>query len=117
MIIPATENVNRAEIEMVIDEAEYSTAQKNHYNNIPRHIRIEVGSYALYHSTKDALEKFPKQYPKFAFKRTSKNLWETLLRRVEITKLLTRGVDQIFYLKHCLKRRRMPSLAHTLQAL
>ena len=71
MIIPATENVNRAETEMVIDEVEKSTARINHYNNIAKQIWIEVGRYALDYSTKDALEKFSKQYPKFTFKRTS----------------------------------------------
>ena len=65
MIIPISENVNMAEIEMVIDEVENSTARKNHYNNIRKHIRIEVGMYALDHSTKDTFEKFSKQYPKF----------------------------------------------------
>ena len=107
MIIPATENVNIAETEMVIDEVEKSTAQKNHYNNIAKHIRTEVGTYFLDHSTKDDLEKFLKQYPKFTFKRTLISSWETLLKRVKIIKLLTRRVDKIFYLKHSLKRRRM----------
>ena len=57
MTIPATENVNRAEIEMVIN-----------WNSLD-------------HSTKDALEKFSKQYPKFTFKCTSINSWKTLLRK------------------------------------
>ena len=37
---------------------------------------MEVGKYALAHSTKDALAKFSKQYPKYTFKRTSINSWE-----------------------------------------
>ena len=57
MIISAIENVNRAEIEMVIDVAEKQTVRKSYYNNILRYIRIEVGRCALDHSTKDALEK------------------------------------------------------------
>ena len=57
MIISAIENVNRAEIEMVIDVVEKQTVRKSYYNNILRHIRIEVGRCALDHSTKDALEK------------------------------------------------------------
>ena len=57
MIISAIENVNRAEIEMVIDVAEKQTVRKSYYNNILIHIRIEVGRCALDHSTKDALEK------------------------------------------------------------
>ena len=34
---------------------------------------MEVGKYALAHSTKDALAKFSKQYPKYTFKETSIN--------------------------------------------
>ena len=34
MIIPKNENVNRAEIKIVIDEEEKSTARKNYYNII-----------------------------------------------------------------------------------
>ena len=81
MIISETENINRAEIEMVIDEVEKSTVSTNHYNNIPKHIQTEVGRYALDHSTKDAIENFSKQHPKFTFKRTSINSWKTLLKK------------------------------------
>ena len=81
MIISATENVNRAEIEVVIDEVEKSTARKNYHSNIPKSIRIEVRRYAVDHSTKGALEKFSKQYPKFTFKCTSINSWKTLLKK------------------------------------
>ena len=85
---------------MVIGEVEKSPARKNHYNNIPKHIRIEIGRYALHHSTKDAPEKNLKQYPKFTFKRTSINSWKKLLKKSE-------DVNQMFYLKHCLKRQRI----------
>ena len=34
---------------------------------------MEIGKYVLAHSTKDALAKFSKQYPKYTFKRTSIN--------------------------------------------
>ena len=81
MIIPPIENVNRAEIEMVIDVVKKPTARKNHHNSIPKHIGIEVGMYVLDRSTKDALEKFSKQYPKFYFKRTSINSWKILLTK------------------------------------
>ena len=72
IIAYATDQVNRAEIEMVMDEAEKSAARQS-YNNTPKHIHMEVGKYALAHSTKDALAKFSKQYPKYTFKRTSIN--------------------------------------------
>ena len=49
---------------MVADEVENSTARQS-YTNIPKHIRMEVGKYALAHSTEDALAKFSKQHPKY----------------------------------------------------
>ena len=57
-----------------MDKVEKSTARQSY--NIPKHIRMEVGKYALAHSTKDALAKFSKQYPKYTFKRTSINSWK-----------------------------------------
>ena len=52
---------------MVMDKIEKSTALQS-YHNIPKHIHMEVGKYTLAHSTKDALAKFSKQYPKYTFK-------------------------------------------------
>ena len=75
IIAYATDHVNRAEIEMVMDEAEKSAARQS-YNNTPRHIHMEVGKYALAHSTKDALAKFSKQYLKYTFKHTSISSWK-----------------------------------------
>ena len=65
MIIPAPENVYEAEIEMVT-----------------KCTLADVGRYALdIDSTKDALEKFLKQSPKFPFKRTSRNSWKILVKK------------------------------------
>ena len=49
MIIPAPENVYKAEIEMVIYEIEKATTPTNHYNNIPKCTWADVGRYALDH--------------------------------------------------------------------
>ena len=78
----ATEHVNRAEIELVMDEVEKSTARQS-YSNIPKHVRMEVGKHALARSTKDALAKFSKQYPKYTFKRTSINSWKASFKNNE----------------------------------
>ena len=78
IIASVTEHVNRAKIEMVMDEVEKSTASQS-YNNIPKHIRI--GKYALAHSTKDAFAKFSKRYPKYTFKRTSIKSWKASLKK------------------------------------
>ena len=42
-VISATESINRAEIEMVIDEIEKPTSRKYHYNNIPKHFELRSG--------------------------------------------------------------------------
>ena len=43
MIASATEHVNRVDFAMVMDEAEKSAPRLN-YNNIPKHIPMEVGN-------------------------------------------------------------------------
>ena len=43
MIASATDHVNRVDFAMVMDEVEKSTPRQN-YNNIPKHIRMEVGN-------------------------------------------------------------------------
>ena len=75
IIASATEHVNRAEIEMVMGEVEKPTVPQS-YNNITKHIRMEVGKYASAHSINHALAKFSKQYPKCTFRRTSINSWK-----------------------------------------
>ena len=42
MIASATEHINRVDIEMVMNEVKKSTRQS--YNNIPKHIRMDVGN-------------------------------------------------------------------------
>ena len=43
MIASETEHVTRVDIEMVMVEVENSTLRQS-YNNIPKHIRMEVGN-------------------------------------------------------------------------
>ena len=83
---------------------------------IPKHIPIEVGRYALDHGIKDTLEKFSKQHPKFTFKRTSVNLWKTLLKKSGDNQTFNKKCRPNF-LSETSERRRMSSLAHALQAL
>ena len=64
---------------MVMEKVKESTVRQS-YNNTPKHIRMEVGKYALARSTKDALAKFSKEYPKHTFKRTSINSWKALFK-------------------------------------
>ena len=82
IIASATEHVSRAEVEIVTDEVERSNARQK-YNNIPKHILMEVGKYAFAHNTKDALAEFSKQYPNYKFKRTSINSWKASFKNNE----------------------------------
>ena len=79
IIASPTKHVNRVEIEMVTDEVKKSTTRQS-YNDILEHIRMEVGKYALVHSTNDGLAKFSKQYPKCTCKQTSINSWKVLFK-------------------------------------
>ena len=51
IIASATEHVIRAEIEVVMDEIEKSTARQS-CNKIPKHIRMKAGKYGLAHSSR-----------------------------------------------------------------
>ena len=42
-----------------------------HYDNIPSKIKQEIGSYALIHGTKAAIDRFPKVDTKYSLKRTT----------------------------------------------
>ena len=86
IIASAAEHINRAETEKVVGEVEKSTVHQS-YNNIPKHIRMDVEKYALAHTTKDALAKLSKQYPKYPFKWTSIQSWKALLKKRGIAKI------------------------------
>ena len=43
MIASATEHINRVDIEMVMNEVKKSTPRQS-YNNIPKHICMDVGN-------------------------------------------------------------------------
>ena len=58
---------NQAEISIINNEIKSNThPQKNYNTSVPERIKNEVGEYALIHGTKSALEKFGKEYPKYA---------------------------------------------------
>ena len=57
VIVSVTEHVDRAKIEILMDEVKKSTDRQS-YNNIPKYIHTEIEKYVLVHSTKDALAKF-----------------------------------------------------------
>ena len=82
-ITSASDSVNRAEISSINKEiksyVQPKTAKKN--STVSRHIRNEVGEYALLNGAKLAVEKFKKNYPKYTFIRTSINNWKNKIQR------------------------------------
>ena len=54
----------------------FTQVKKKRITNVPEKIETEVGTYALNHGTKAALERFNKIYPKYTFLRTSINNWK-----------------------------------------
>ena len=54
-----------------------SFEEKDKYQkNVPEKIKQDVGKYAMIHSTKSAITKFSKMYPKYTFRRTTANSWK-----------------------------------------
>ena len=57
--------VTAAEMSMAEQEVKKSVVEKNKYQkNVPEKIKHDVGKYAMIHSTKSAITKFAKMYPK-----------------------------------------------------
>ena len=63
----ASGSVNQAEISIINNDIKSNTQpQKNYNTSVPERNKNEVGEYALIHGTTSALEKFGKEYPKYA---------------------------------------------------
>ena len=68
LVASATDDVLQSELLIVENEIKKSTqVKKPRFINIPEKIKTEVGTYALIHGTKAALERFNKIYPKVYF--------------------------------------------------
>ena len=62
------------EIQYVQQEIKKQVAKPTkHYDNIPSKIKQGIGSYALIHRTKSAIDRFSKVYTKYSHKRTTVN--------------------------------------------
>ena len=69
--------MSQSELLIVENEIKKSTeVKKTCITNVPEKIKTEVGTYALIHGTKAALERFNKIYPKYTFLRTSIDNWK-----------------------------------------
>ena len=74
LVASATDDVSQSELLIVENETKKLTqVKKNRITNVPENIKTEVGTYALIHRTKAALERFNKIHPKYIFLRISIN--------------------------------------------
>ena len=62
-----------------------------HCNNIPSKIIQEIGSYTLIHGAKPAVDRFPKVYIKYSFKRTTVNGWKERCKKNDLHSVGKRG--------------------------
>ena len=62
-----------------------------HYDNIPSKIKQEIGSYALIHGTKAAIDRFSKVYTKYSLKRTTANGWKERCKKNYLHSIGKRG--------------------------
>ena len=76
--IQSSSNIaGETEIEYVQQQIKKQAAKPaEHYGNIPSKIKGEIGSYALSHWTKAAIDCFSKVYTKYSHKRTMVNGWK-----------------------------------------
>ena len=82
LVASATDEVSQSELLIVENEIKKSNQLKNpRINKVPEKIKTEVGTYALIHGTKAALERFNKIYPKYTFLRTSINNWKSKIKK------------------------------------
>ena len=60
----ATNLTNEGELDSIEKEVKKSAAQRKNYLSIPKHVRVEVGKYALVHGTHAAMKKVFRALPK-----------------------------------------------------
>ena len=73
----ASNITDEAEVQYVEKEVKKQVEKSTvKYSNVPSKIKEEIGSYALIHGTKSAIDRFSKVYTKYSLKRTTVNGWK-----------------------------------------
>ena len=103
LIIQSSSNIaGGTEIQYVQQQIKKQAAKPaEHYGNIPSKIKGEIGSYALIHWTKAAIDCFSKVYTKYSPKRTMVNGWKERWEKKRIFTLLEKGEDEILWTMKC----------------
>ena len=83
LVIQSSSNITReTEIRYVQQEIKKHVAKPaKHYDNVPSKIKQEIGSYALTHETKAAIDRFSKVYTKYSLKRITVNGLHSIEKR------------------------------------
>ena len=90
---PSTQNITgETEIQYVQQEMKKQVAKPaKHCDNILSKIKQEIGSYALIHGTKAAIDRFSKVYTKYSLKRTTVNGWKERCKKNDLHSIGKRG--------------------------
>ena len=62
-----------------------------HCDNIPSKMKLGIGSYALIHGTKAAIDRFSKVCAKYSHKRTTVNEWKERCKKNDLHSIEKRG--------------------------
>ena len=102
LVIQCSLNITgETEIQYVQQEIKKQVAKPaKHYDNIPSKIKREIGSYALIHGTKAAIDRFSKVYTKYSLKRTTVYGWKERCKKLIFTPL-EKEEDQILRTMTC----------------
>ena len=93
LVIQSSSNITReTEIRYVQQEIKKHVAKPaKHYDNVPSKIKQEIGSYALTHETKAAIDRFSKVYTKYSLKRITVNGWKERCKKNDLHSIEKRG--------------------------
>ena len=93
LVIQSSSNVtNEMEIQYVQQEIKKQVAKPTkHYDNVTSKIKQEIGSYALIHGTKAAIDRFSKDYTNYSLKRTMVNGWKERCKKNDLHSIAKRG--------------------------
>ena len=86
LIIQSSSNIiGETDIQYVQQEIKKQVAKPaKHYDNIPSKIKQEIGSYALIHETKVAIDHFSKLYEKYSLKRATVIGWKERCKKNDL---------------------------------
>ena len=110
----ATDDVLQSELLIAKNEIKKSTqVQQKSMIDVSEKIKTEVGTFALIHGTKVALERFKKTYPKYTFLRTSISNWKFKIKKDKEGKTIFKWKGRLNLLSYDLMAKAKPIVIGT----